>query len=100
WPSEVTNFKSIEDGYAEVARNYLGPFIVERADLPPFFVGGVVLESGQLVDSDDTAVLSALGFYRRFAWVVRFCSVFEWTSSECYDLLDRTEARLVEVLGG
>ena len=78
----------------------MAPFIVERADLPPFFVGGVVLESGQLVDSDDTAVLSALGFYRRFAWVVRFCSVFEWTSSECYDLLDRTEARLAEVLGG
>ncbi|MBT3958987.1 MAG: hypothetical protein HOE94_11180, partial [Gemmatimonadales bacterium] len=50
-------------GYAEVTRNYLAPFIVERADLPPFFVGGVVLESGQLVDSDDTAVLSAPGSF-------------------------------------
>ena len=37
WPGEVANFKSIEDGYAEVARNYLVPFIVERADLPPFW---------------------------------------------------------------
>ncbi|MBT6375978.1 MAG: hypothetical protein HOJ74_14795 [Gemmatimonadales bacterium] len=41
----------------------MGPFIVERADLPPFFVGDVVLESGQLADSDDTAVLSAPGSF-------------------------------------
>ncbi|MBT3773366.1 MAG: hypothetical protein HN750_07140 [Gemmatimonadales bacterium] len=41
----------------------MGPFIVERADLPPFFVGDVVLESGQLADSDYTAVLSAPGSF-------------------------------------
>lgn len=97
WPSEVSNFRDVDAGYADFRSSQLIAFLADKIDPPPM-TGAEAFGLGHLADGDYSAVLGTVDFDRRLRWAARIHDIHEVTAAALYDLLDRTEARLREEL--